>query len=100
MNYPAPQGSTILQSNWSSNAPRGQGDQKTETETAMVTSLCLPKVDCRVTCESCREREEGLTGRADSIYQVGNPCKPSMGHSYYFAPWGKIALCTAKRVEL
>lgn len=55
-------------------------------------------------CDQCRLRELALREhRADSVYQVGNPAKPQMGHSMYFTTdipefgvrRGRIALCSA-----
>lgn len=53
----------------------------------------------KVTCHECLLRQQkcyDLDVDPKTIYDIGNPARPDMGHAMYFTSTGRIALCIAK----
>ena len=60
----------------------------------------MNSVDSRVDCSYCLSRLQDLgAARAEFVYRVGNPAKPSFGHAMFFDSLGKIALHIAPKRE-
>lgn len=54
------------------------------------------RIDPQVTCPRCLARLAEL-GADRGAYAVGNPARGEMGHSMWFTPAGRTALCAARR---